>query len=133
MIESAAEFVFLRTSEDMALYQRAAQESASEEVWREVITTYPEMKFWVAQNKTVPLSILDILSRDPNSSVRLMVAQKRKAGAEILERLAQDIDEGVRRAVALNAKTPIPILQRLLRDPGAEIAAIARNRLQEKT
>lgn len=54
MIESADEFVRLRTSADPAEYQRAARDDATERTWRDVIARFPEMRFWVAQNKTVP-------------------------------------------------------------------------------
>ncbi|GAB1644409.1 hypothetical protein [Krasilnikovia sp. MM14-A1259] len=77
MIESADEFVRLRTSEDPAEYRRAANEPAAEAIWREVIDRFPQMRFWVAQNKTVPLSILEVLRRDPDERVRSMVRAKR--------------------------------------------------------
>ena len=51
MIQTAEEFVELRSSEDPELYGRAANEPASEEVWLDVIQRYPEMKFWVAQKR----------------------------------------------------------------------------------
>lgn len=90
MIESADQFVLLQTSENPELYQKAANDSATEETWREVIEKYPDMRVWVARNKTVPSSILEILSHDKNADVRYAVAMKRKAGQDILQRLAQD-------------------------------------------
>jgi hypothetical protein len=53
MIESAEQFVFLRTSEDIKLYQRAASEPATDEIWLEVIEKFSEMRVWVVRNKTV--------------------------------------------------------------------------------
>ena len=76
MIDSAEEFVRLRTSEDPDEYGRAAHEAASEATWRDVIETYPDMRFWVAQNKTEPLSILETLRHDPAERVRSMVRSK---------------------------------------------------------
>lgn len=55
MIASAEEFVELRRSERQEEYSRVAQDSAPREVWLEVIQRFPDMRFWVAQNKTVPV------------------------------------------------------------------------------
>jgi hypothetical protein len=83
MIESADQFVLLRTSEDIELYQRVANEPATDKVWKEVIKKYPDIKIWVARNKTVPVSILHVLSCDENAEVRHAVAMKHKSGQEI--------------------------------------------------
>ncbi len=76
MIESADEFARLRTSADPAEYRRAAHDEATEETWRDVIVRFPEMRFWVAQNKTVPLSILEDLRKDSDGRVRSIVRAK---------------------------------------------------------
>jgi hypothetical protein len=34
------------------------------------------MRFWVALNKTVPVSVLEILANDPDEKVRDMVLRK---------------------------------------------------------
>jgi hypothetical protein len=132
MIESADQFVLLRTSEDPELYQKAANDSATEETWREVIERYPDMRIWVARNKTVPSSILETLSHDENVDVRYAVAMKRKVGQDILQRLAQDSDESVRLRVALNPKTPKVILEQLLQDKWSRVVEEAQNRLVEE-
>lgn len=77
VIYSAEEFVRLRTSEDPSEYNRAAHDEATESTWRDVIERFPGMRFWVAQNKTVPLSVLEILRHDHDENVRLMVTSKR--------------------------------------------------------
>ncbi len=77
MINSAEEFTTLRTSSDPALYGRAAHDHASIDTWLDLITHFPEMRTWVAHNKTVPLEILRILARDPAPQVRACVADKR--------------------------------------------------------
>ena len=90
VIDSADEFVRLRTSADSAEYQRAAHDEAAERTWREVIARFPEMRFWVAQNKTVPLSVLEDLRTDTNERVRSMVRSKgvwRRAHPEDAKRL----------------------------------------------
>jgi hypothetical protein len=77
VIKSADEFVRLRTSEDPEEYGRAARDEASEATWLEVIERFPDMRRWVAHNKTVPLSILEVLRQDPDEDVVWMVRTKR--------------------------------------------------------
>ena len=77
VIESADEFVRLRTSTNPAEYHRAANDEAAEQTWIDVIERYPNMRSWVAHNKTVPLSILEILRHDTDEQVRLTVTGKR--------------------------------------------------------
>ncbi len=78
MIQSAEQFVFLRSSNDIHLYQQAANDSATEEIWHDVIKKYPDMKVWVVRNKTIPLSILEILSHDEDVNIRHAVGMKRR-------------------------------------------------------
>lgn len=132
MITSADEFVRLRTSEVMEEYNRAAHDEATDEVWIDVIARFPDMKKWVAHNKTVPLKILELLSRDPDPEVRWYVATKRKATPEIMSRLADDVEEGVRHRIACNAKTPQEILERLAYDSSLLVAGSARERLRDR-
>lgn len=135
MILSAAEFVALRTSADRAEQERAADEPASVEVWLEVDDDHPEMRFWVAQNKTVPIEVLTVLADDPDPRVRRMVARKRKLPAELLIRLADDRDDTVRLAVARHRRTPAEVRDRLAAgDPWEEVRAVAaRHRSRERT
>ena len=70
MIESAEEFVRLRGSEVPEEYLRAAQDSAEVQVWLDIIQRYPDMRFWVAQNKTVPVPVLEVLRNDEDQRVR---------------------------------------------------------------
>ena len=72
MIESAEEFIRLRGSGDPAEYGRAAHDQAPDGVWLDVIRRFPEYRFWVAHNKTVPVSILRILAADSDERVRGM-------------------------------------------------------------
>jgi hypothetical protein len=76
MIESAEEFRRLRESENPEEYGRAAHDEAPIEVWLEVIRRWPDMCFWVAQNKSVPLEVLETLANDPDWRVRDMVSRK---------------------------------------------------------
>ena len=77
MINSAEEFVRLRSSEKMDEYLKAAWDEAPFEVWLEVIKKYPEMREWVAHNKSIPVEILEILAADADKRVRFMVALKK--------------------------------------------------------
>jgi len=70
-ITSADEFVRLRTSESPEDYRRAASEDAPLDVWYAVIADHPEMRFWVAQNKTVPTAVLELLSEDADHGLTL--------------------------------------------------------------
>jgi hypothetical protein len=76
MIRSAEEFRRLRESDNPDEYWRAAHEEAPLDVWLEVIRRWPDMRFWVAHNKTVPLSVLEVLVNDPDEKVRDMVLRK---------------------------------------------------------
>ena len=77
VIDSAEEFVRLRTSDAPADYNRAARDEASENTWHDIIERFPDMRFWVAQNKTVPLSVLEVLRNDADERVQHMVTSKR--------------------------------------------------------
>jgi hypothetical protein len=130
-IDSAAEFVRLRESEDPAEYWRAAHEDASIDVWRDVISDYPDMRFWVAQNKTVPVEILTVLAQDADGRVRSMVARKRSIGDEIMKVLAADVDSGVRMSIARHPKVTRSVLELLINDEWDEVARVAQERLDD--
>jgi hypothetical protein len=129
MIKTAQEFVELRNSNNPELYRKASADSAKEEVWIEVIEQYPDMRQWVAHNKTVPLSILSILANDTNPRVRFVVASKRKISLDIQETLANDEDESVRLAIAMNQKTHPSILKKLTEDKWQIVSEAAKKRL----
>lgn len=128
-IESAAEFVRLRESSDPDEYRRASTDDAPIEVWVEIVRTRPDMRFWVAQNKSVPLEILRVLARDQDVRVRSMVASKRKLDGATMAELARDPDEAVRHAVVLNRTTPRAVLERLRHDPWEPVRRAAEERL----
>lgn len=109
MIQTPEAFVRLRTSQDPAEYGRAAHDEAPMAVWMALIAGWPDMREWVAHNKTVPLEVLRALAVDPRARVRRAVAVKRKLDRDLFERLAADADEGVLRALLHNAKVPTDI------------------------
>ena len=130
MIESSDEFVCLRKSSDPAEYLRAAEESAPLHVWLDVLKVFPDMKVWVAHNKTVPLDILRILAIDSDRDVRSAVAEKRKLDADLFQQLGSDSDEVVRQRVAYNKKTPDDLLVRLAEDACELVRDAAKARLK---
>ncbi|MBL4819320.1 MAG: hypothetical protein JKY15_08905 [Deltaproteobacteria bacterium] len=131
MIKSAEEFVRLRTSEILEESDRAVWEEAEITVWKQVIADYPDMRKWVAHNKSIPDEIIRMLVFDEDWSVRHTIARKRKTPPDVLVILAKDIDEGVRRLVSVHRKTPAGILEMMLNDECPEIVGIARERLAE--
>ena len=131
MIHSADEFVMLRSSDDPTEYLRAARDAAPLEVWQAVIRDYPGMRCWVAQNKTVPLAVLEVLADDPDEDVRAAVAMKNKLTPELLARLAADISDSVRERIAYNRNTPSELLLSLASDRCSLVADAARSRLKE--
>lgn len=116
MIESAEQFRDLRESDDPCEYRRAAQEEASLEVWLDVISRMPDLRCWVAQNKTVPIAILELLADDPDSRVRWMVASKRKLPESLQLKIAADSDPSIRATLARNPKATERVLKILAHD-----------------
>ncbi|MGR4862908.1 hypothetical protein [Caulobacter sp. LARHSG274] len=125
MIETAEEFARLRVSQEAADCHRAANAPASLEVWLDVIERFPELKVWVAHNKTAPVEVLRRLAEDADPEVRFAVATKRKLDRPLFELLSQDVDDGVRARIAWNAKTPEDIRQRLAADPSPLVSEAA--------
>ena len=132
MIESAQEFYRLRTSKVHDEYIRAALEEAPLDVWQDIISTMPDMKEWVAINKSIPVQILDPLARDADVRVRFAVAMKRKLPEPLQLVLAQDADETVRDRIACNAKATKRVLELLANDTEARIRERALARLKRE-
>ena len=74
---------------------------------------YPDFKIWVIHNKTIPIEILEILSRDSDAEVRSAVARKRKINQTIKLDLSQDIDQNVRFALMSNSTMTITELNQI--------------------
>src|SRR5581483_12198605 len=102
MIYSVREFLDLRNSDRQEDYLRAANEPAALEVWLEIVRDFPDMRAWVAHNKTVPAEILEILAKDPDATVRHAVAMKNKLSPELMMLLASDMDISVRQRIVYN-------------------------------
>ncbi|PLK46960.1 hypothetical protein [Uliginosibacterium sp. TH139] len=132
MIVSAEEFARLRKSDDPSEYGRAANEEAAERVWLEMIENFPDLRQWVAHNKTVPISVLEYLSNDDNSQVRSAVAEKRKLTPVLFEKLACDPDASVRGRVANNKKCSSEALALLVEDKEAFVREPAKKQIEER-
>jgi hypothetical protein len=116
MINSAEQFRLWRESEDPHQHHHASHQEAPIEVWLDIIERMPDMRFWVAQNKTVPIEVLEYLANDPDLRVRRMVAQKRKLPETLQIKLAEDPEPSVRAALAYNAKVTSQVLAILMDD-----------------
>ena len=132
MIESVEEFVRLRSSEMMDEYWRAAHEEAPVEIWMQVVERFPEYRFWVAQNKTVPLQVLERLAHDTDTRVRSMVASKRKLSPDLQRLLSKDADASVRQRLAYNAKCAVDVLRLLSNDLDPDVRDAASRKLKER-
>lgn len=130
MIDTAEEFRSLRESEANEEYRRAIHDEAPLEVWLDVIARMLDMRFWVAQNKTVPVVVLQQLAGDPDSRVRDMVARKRKLPEVLQIKLAADSDPSVRSALAYNAKITPRVLAILVDDDDQMVREVARRRAE---
>lgn len=133
MIANPEEFVMLRRSKHQVDYLRSATDCATSEVWLEVIRKFPDMRIWVAHNKTIPIEILSLLARDPNPEVRAAVAMKNKLSYGLMELLAKDVDDSVRERVTYNEKTPSQILEQLAGDPCDRVRTQSRARLASES
>jgi hypothetical protein len=132
MIVSAQEFISLRDSENFSDYSRAASEEAPNEVWLEVISSYPDYRKWVAHNKTVPIEILEHLC-EFDAEVRYFVAMKRKLPLQLFLRLAADTESVVRLRIASNKKAPMEVLDVLARDQDDDVARVAQSNIEKRS
>ena len=113
MIRSAEEFRCIRLSDEEQAIVRASREDAPVAVWREVIERWPDMRFWVAHNRTIPLEILECLSRDQDERTRKRVAMKRKLPLDIRWRLAHDPAASVVQTIIQNRTTPLDLVEHI--------------------
>lgn len=121
LIESVEEFVRLRASGDAADYQRIKREEAPLEVWLAIVRDYPDMRFWVAFNRTLPPEVLRVLAGDSDWRVRDKVASRRDTPSDILELLSGDAHEAVLSSVAGNPGTSSRALELLSQHPWSQI------------
>jgi hypothetical protein len=132
MIESAERFKALSSSQDEMDVNRSLFDSASLDVWMEIINCDAARHLDVAQNRTIPDEIKRMLVEKGNPTVRSMIAEKRKLPPDLFFVLSRDSDSLVRQKIAANAKTPPEILQHLLQDVDGNVARVARYRVENR-
>ncbi|MFZ5273777.1 hypothetical protein [Enterobacter asburiae] len=133
MIESTEEFLKLRNSDIPSEYNRAANEEAPISVWLDLINEYPEMRVWVARNRTIPKKIVDILSKDPSPLVRDAICSKYPLDMELYVLFSKDMDEGVRSRLTYNKSTPLSILKEMSEnDPSEFVKSQALNQYKKR-
>lgn len=134
MIYSAKEFVRLRTSDIPDEYNRTGIEDAPISVWLNIIKKYPEMRVWVARNRTIPKKIVDLLSRDPDPLVRDAICSKYPLDIGLYILLSKDVDEGVRSRLTYNKELPLSILKEMPEnDPGEFVRNQALDKYNKRT
>ena len=79
---------------------------------------------WMAAN-IQDEDLLEKLSQDPDSDVRMWVACNPMTSKPVLEKLAEDPVVFVRRGVAQNSGTPLPVLAKLNNDADIVVRALA--------
>jgi hypothetical protein len=130
VIDSAEEFIRLRTSELISEYQRAAHDAASDEVWLEVIERFPDFAPWVAHNKTISMPIIHKLFELQHEDVMLILAMKRRTPHELLVKLSKHPNDSVRLGVAHNKKAPHEALEILKEDHWERVREVALERIK---
>lgn len=134
MINSPEEFIELRNSNTPAEYSRAGMESAPITVWYELIEKHPEMRVWVARNRTIPREIIDCLSKDSDPLVRNAICSKYPLDIDIYLLFSKDSDEGIRSRLTFNKKLPLSILKEMSEnDPSEFVRSQAKNRYNQRT
>lgn len=128
-IRSASEFLDLLELDSAEARHRRHYETATEDVWLELVERHPNAHESIVLNKTVPGSILLRLIPFLDPRLRSLVASTYRIPKEAFELLARDSDELVRSSVAQNFKTPRHVLEALARDPSDWVAERARERL----
>ncbi|AKH62501.1 MULTISPECIES: hypothetical protein [Photorhabdus] len=133
MIHTIEEFVRLRNSNIPAEYMRAGVDEAPLLIWKELIEKKPDMRVWVARNKTIPKEIIVALSKDDNPIVRDAIAAKYPLDMDIYLSLSKDPDEGIRARLTYNKGLPISILKEMSEsDPSDFVKSQAIDRYQQR-
>lgn len=128
MITSAEEFKRYIESENEEENVKAL-DSASDEVWFDILLKYPNLSRDVVFNHTISIEVLERLSLSDDTNVRWNIAMKRRINRVIFERLARDKNISVRHRIACNPKVPADILLMLSTDNDPIVAEAAKKRI----
>ena len=132
MIASVAEFIHLVRSDEAADRKRSAWEQAPVDVWLDVVRDHPDMRVWAANNRTIPVEVMQILARDSDWRVRGRLASKAACPPEILLLLAGDEHETVASTVAGHPNTPVGALRHLALHPWDQVGEKAIRQLSKR-
>jgi hypothetical protein len=132
VIETVAEFIRLVESDSAADRRRSAWEEAAGGVWLALIEKHPEMRFWVAHNRTLPVDAMRILAADEDWRVRARIAMKASCPGDVLDLLSSDPHDAVASTVAGHPGTPTEALQRLSRHPWVQVREKALQQLAQR-
>lgn len=97
----------------------------------ELVANHPDMRFWVAFNRTVPADVLRQLAKDADWRVRDKVAGRSDTPADVLGELAKDAHDAVVSSVAGNPSTPEEALLILAAHPWDQVSDTARRLLAD--
>ncbi|GAA1848245.1 hypothetical protein [Myceligenerans crystallogenes] len=110
---------------------------AETSIWIEFIEQYPDLDFWVANNRTIGVAELRRLAVSATWQTRHRVAGKRRTRSgqvpcppDLLEKLAHDPCDAVVHTVANNPGTPLATLQFLSRHRWDEVQTAAIRQLE---
>ncbi len=109
MISSADDFKCYAESKNK-IENAKINEAATDEVWLEVVSKYPELSRLVVANGSISSDMLEKLSLSDDVDVRWDVAMKRRINRSTFERLATDKFVMVRHRIACNPKVPKNLL-----------------------
>jgi hypothetical protein len=116
MIESVEEFLHCAQSKKMEDYHRVTMDTATEEVWIQIIEQCPEYHYWIASNKYLPESMMWKLSESKDVEIRWRIAQRYDIPEALMVKFSKDKSTRVKFYVGDNMACPIYILERLSKD-----------------
>ena len=134
MIKSIDDYLDMVERDD---HHNKRMQTASDEIWVQLIDNYPELHTHIVLNKTLSPEILEYLARHSDDEQCLWrLASIRRLNYATFELLAKNADSLVRCNIAYNTKSPKSILEFLAKDKCTDvfdddktIADIAKSRL----
>ena len=133
MIVSAEEFYYLCHSSNREEYCRVSSDTASAEVWLDILKKYPEkyMQDNVLYNSNLPLGVLYVLAEDDDENVRCDIAGREYLDDYLIKKLMKDPDENVRGKLAYNSLLTKEQLEMLAQDSSEWVSNRAKDALMD--
>ena len=126
-ISSAEEYKAFAESDDENQFSKTFG-TASEEVWTDILTKYPNLARHVVFNNSVSIGVLELAIDVGDVWTRFDVAMKRRISRRIFDKLSADKDASVREQIALNPKVPEDILKKLCMDEDTMVSSAAKEK-----